>query len=183
MPIVFGEEAYSVPQILDVCRRHGDKIRGTYVVHYSLGGGANNPYQGARLHRPPSLAKEDPHAIYPWEQILMAAANCAGSDYPMLADYWGIPFDALDVEFSAVFDPRGEFEGLDPKVPFPADSKPCYLGFTWKATITSDAPEADLRRIHERAMGRNMVLQALRAVPLKHELVVKRAVQASSRRR
>jgi hypothetical protein len=46
--------------------------------------------------------------VYPWEQIFVAAANCAGSDYPMLAAHLGIPLDRVEFLIEGVFDPRGE---------------------------------------------------------------------------
>lgn len=169
MPNVFGEELYSIPEFIDAFRKHGDRMRGTYTVRYEFGGGMTNPYTGASLKRPPALAKEDPHALYPWEQILMAAANCAGSDYPILAQYWGIPLDRVEVEFTAVFDPRGEFGGLEPDVTIP-DGPRSYQAFHWAATVTSPAPRPAIERVHQRALSNNMVLNALSAVPLTHSL-------------
>lgn len=171
VPNVFGEDLYSIPEFMDAFRKHGDKVRGAYVVRYQFGGGNSHPYQGASMRRPPALAKEDPHAVYPWEQLLMAAANCAGSDYPILADYWGIPLEAVEVEFTAVFDPRGEFGGLERDVTIP-DGPRSYQSFHWAATLTSSAPKADLERLHRRALSNNMVLTALAAVPMTDSLKV-----------
>jgi hypothetical protein len=42
----------------------------------------------------------------------MAAASCAGSDYPMLAQHLGVPLERVEFVVEGVFDPRGEFDGL-----------------------------------------------------------------------
>ncbi len=172
MPIVFGEEAYSIPEILAVFRKHGDKVRGTYTVRYRFGGGDRNPYAGASMERPAMFKDEDPHAIYPWESILVAAANCAGSDYPMIAAHWGIPLEAVDIDLKAVFDPRGEFSGVDPAWKGIPEAPASYQSFRWSATLTSSAPREQLERLQKRVLSHNMVLNALRAVPLTSELKV-----------
>jgi hypothetical protein len=36
----------------------------------------------------------------------MAAANCAGSDYPMLAAHFRVPLERVELVMEGVFDPR-----------------------------------------------------------------------------
>ena len=70
-----------------------------------------------------------------------------------------------------VFDPRGEFEGLD-GLEVPPDARPCFLNLHLRATLVSKAPREQLERLHERVVTRNMVLGALRGVPMTSELSI-----------
>jgi|SRR5581483_5249445 len=163
-----GAEVNSVAEIVEHFRAHGKRFPSTYRVTYALGPDA---YAGARIERPAAFRLNAP-GLYPWEQLLVAAANCAGSDYPMLAEHYGVDLQRLDITFEADFDPRGEFAGLDPKLPASDGMRHCYLAFRWHARVRSDAPKDVLQRIHDRVLSHNMVLDALRAVPMEGRLVV-----------
>jgi len=173
MPIVFGEPVNSVNDSLRIFHRYGDGVRGTYRARYLFDQRARDPYRGATLERPPSLSQSPSEVVYPWEQIFVAAANCAGSDYPMLAAHLGIPLDRVEFVIEGVFDPRGEFDGLS-GFRAPADSAPCYLSLHLRATLVSSAGREDLEAIHQRVVLKNMVLGALRGIPKTDELVVLR---------
>jgi hypothetical protein len=170
MPVVFGENVLSVEAIVDAFRRHGDRVRGTYRAHYHFDAGTADPYGGARLERPESLAGNAPDVVYPWEQIFAAAATCAGSDYPMLAAHLGVPLDAVDFTVEGLFDPRGEFDGLA-GYEAPLDARHCFRALHVRARIVSPAPRERLQALHQRAVTYNMVLGALRGIPLTDELV------------
>jgi hypothetical protein len=175
MPNVFGEDVYSARQIVDVFRRYGDEVRGIYRARYSFGADCADPYGPAQLERPASLRGNPPESVFPWEQIFGAAATCAGSDYPMLAEHLGIPLERVDLVVEGVFDPRGEFDGLD-GWNAPADAAPCFLSLHLAATLTSEAPREQLERLHARVLARNMVLGALRGIPRTSELTVRRPI-------
>lgn len=174
---ICGKEVFSVTDIVAIFKERGDAIRGTYKARYRFGGAYDHdPYHGAALERPTAFLGNDPQAVYPWEQILVAAVQCAGSDYPMLAQHWDIPLDAVEIELEAVFDPRGEFTGLDPSFKGIREAPNCYQSFRWKVALTSSAPRADLERLQARVLSHNMVLNALRAVPITGELAVRKPV-------
>ena len=170
MPVVFGEMVSSVEEIVAACDRYGDRLRGTYRAHYRFEAGTVNPYTAPRLERPEALAGNPPDTIYPWEQIFLAAAACAGSDYPMLAAHFGISLERVDFVVEGVFDPRGEFDGLG-GLDAPPEARHCFRSLHVRATLVSSAPRADLERIHERVLSHNMVLGALRGVPQTSALV------------
>ncbi|HEX7980920.1 MAG TPA: hypothetical protein VF461_20100 [Gemmatimonadaceae bacterium] len=169
MPIVFGESANSVEEIVAAFARHGDRVRGTYRAHYRFDQSTQNPYAAPRLERPESLKDNPSDVIYPWEQIVVAAATCAGSDYPMLASHRSIPLERVDFTVEALFDPRDEFDGLA-ECHAPADARHCFLALHLRATLVSSAPRAELEWLHERVLSHNMVLGALRGIPSTHEL-------------
>jgi hypothetical protein len=171
MPVVFGEAVSTVKDIVSVLKKHGDAVRGTYRVRYQFDPQSNNPYAPPLLERPQSLTDNPPDVVYPWEQIFVAAAVCVGSDYPMLAAHEGIDLRSVEFVVEGVFDPRGEFGGLD-GLEAPIDARHCYLSLHLKATMTSSAPRSDLERIHERAISHNMVLGALRGIPMTSELIL-----------
>jgi hypothetical protein len=170
MPVVFGEMVSSVEDIVAALDRHGDRVSGTYRAHYRFDGTTRDPYTAPRLERPESLAGNPPNVIYPWEQIFLAAAACAGSDYPMLAAHYDVPLERVDFVVEGVFDPRGEFDGLG-GFEAEADARHCYRALHLRATLVSSAPRADLERIHEHVVSHNLVLDALRGVPQTNELV------------
>jgi hypothetical protein len=169
MPIVFGESVTSVEEIVAAFARHGDRVRGTYRAHYRYDPAVPDPYAPPRLERPASLRGNPPDVAYPWEQIFLAAAACAGSDYPMLAAHWGVPLERVELVVEGVFDPRDEFDGLA-GFDAPAESRHCYRALHLRATLVSDAPREALERIHERVLSHNMVLGALRGVARTSEL-------------
>jgi hypothetical protein len=179
MPNVFGEDVFSVQEIVDVFRRHGDDVRGIYRARYRFGAECADPYAPAQLERPASLRGNPPGAIFPWEQIFVAAATCAGSDYPMLAEHLGIPLERVELLVEGVFDPRGEFDGLD-GWHAPADAAPCFLSLHLATTLTSGAPREQLERLHARVLARNMVLGALRGIPRTSELAVRHSIAQSA---
>lgn len=170
MPVVFGEMVSSVDEIVRAFERHGSRVRGTYRAHYQFDHSATDPYNAPRLERPESLRGNPPDVVYPWEQILLAAAACAGSDYPMLAAHFGIHLERIDFVVEGVFDPRGEFSGLA-GFTAPADARHCFLSLHLRATIVTSSPRADLDMLHDRALTNNMVLGALRGIPQTRELV------------
>jgi hypothetical protein len=168
MPIVFGCEAESVEEIVAILRTHGDRVRGTYRANYHWQP-RGDFYAPATLERPESLRDNPPGVVYPWEQLYVAAATCAGSDYVMLAAYQRIPLDRVDFLVSGVFDPRGEFTGL---AGYEADVKHCYVSLHVRTTLQSRAPRADLEAMHRRVLAHNMVLDGLRGIPRTDELVI-----------
>lgn len=171
MPIVFGAPANSVDEIVGAFARHGDHVRGTYRAHYRFDERTANPYSAPRLERPESLKDNPPEVIYPWEQIVVAAATCAGSDYPMLAAHHAIPLERVELTVEALFDPRDEFDGLG-GFKAPVDARHCFLALHLRTTLVSSAPRAELERLHEHVVSRNMVLGALRGIPMTHELAI-----------
>lgn len=171
MPVVFGESVWSVEEIVGVFNRYGDRVRGTYRAHYRFDPSTQNPYSAPRLERPEALRDNPSDVIYPWEQIFLAAAACAGSDYPMLAAHFGVPLDRVTFVVEGVFDPRGEFDGLA-GFAAPNDARHCYRSLHLHATLVSDAPREALERIHAHVVSYNMVLGALRGIPQTDELVV-----------
>src|SRR5262249_41151764 len=173
MPTVFGESVNSVSDCLRIFQRHGDAVRETYRARYLFDQRSRDPYKGTTLERPPSLIESPSDVVYPWEQIFVAAANCAGSDYPMLAAHHGITLDRVDFIVEGVFDPRGEFDGLN-GFQAPLDSASCYLSLHLRATLVANAPREELEAIHQRVVLKNMVLGALRGIPKTDELVILR---------
>jgi hypothetical protein len=173
MPNVFGRQASSVEEIVAVLREHGDRVRDTYRARYVWTSAAADPY-GVRttLERPGPLRGNPPDVVFPWEQVYLAAATCAGSDYPMLAAHLGLPLERVELVVGGVFDPRGEFSGLD-GYQAPADAAPCYLSLHVQAVLDSAAPRHRLEALHERVLAQNMVLGALRGIPRTSELVVR----------
>ncbi|WP_214470328.1 OsmC family protein [Mesorhizobium sp. dw_380] len=174
MPVVFGEPVSTVRDIVSVMKKHGDAVRGTYRARYRFDPQSSDPYAAPLLERPASLRDNPPNVVYPWEQIFAAAAACVGSDYPMLAAHAGIDLRSVEFVVEGVFDPRGEFDGLD-GFEAPPDARHCYLSLHFTATVRSSAPRAELEKIHERAISHNMVLGALRGIPMTSELVVREA--------
>lgn len=179
MPVVFGETVNSVEAIVAAFRRHGDDVRGTYRAHYRFGRDSVDPYSGVRLERPASLVNNPPDVTYPWEQVFVAAAACAGSDYPMLAAHLGIAIDSISFVVEGDFDPRDEFDGLD-GFAAPAESRHCFLSLHLRTTLVStEAPDV-LARLHERVLANNMVLGALRGIPTTNELQIETPAVAAA---
>lgn len=172
MPIVFGEAVSTVEDIVSVLKRHGDAVRGTYRARYRFDTQSNDPHTAPLVERPASLGDNPPTVVYPWEQIFAAAAVCAGSDYPMLAAHAGIDLRSVEFIVEGVFDPRGEFDGLD-GFTAPEDARHCYLSLHLRAVLSSPAPRTALEPIHRRAISHNMVLGALRGIPMTSELIVR----------
>ena len=171
MPNVLGQNVTSVQEIIGLFRRHGDAVRGTYRARYVIEAGAKELYRTATLERPESMRGNPPEVVYPWEQIFVAAADCAGSDYPMLAQFFDVAIERVEFVVEGEFDPRGEFDGLDGYAA-PVDAASCYLSLHVRALLTSHAPRGVLERIHRRVVDRNMVLGALRGVPKTDELII-----------
>ena len=171
MPLVFGEMVQSVEEIVDAFQRHGERVRGVYRALYRFDAHMRDPYAGVRLERPESLAAVPADVVYPWEQIFMSAAACAGSDYPLLAAHFGIPLAGVDFLVEGDFDPRGQFDGLA-GYHAPPEARHCFRSLHLRATIASDAGPEALERIHTHVLSHNMVLGALRGVPRTDELVV-----------
>src|SRR5262249_19105890 len=96
MPIVFGRNAQTVEEIVDVFRAHGDDVRGTYRARYQWDP-HRDAYSSAVLERPAFLRDNPAHVVFPWEQIFLAAATCVGADYPMLAAHLGVPLDRVEL--------------------------------------------------------------------------------------
>jgi hypothetical protein len=179
MPNVFGKDARTVEEILDVFRIHGDSIRSSYRARYLWDRTSESPYTKSTLERPPALRENPPDTIFPWEQIFLAAATCAGSDYPMFAAHDGIALDSVELVVEGTFDPRYEFDGVG-DFRAPEDARHSYLSLRLRATLTSSAPREALEALHARVIEKNMVLDALRGIPRSSELtIIPRATRPS----
>jgi hypothetical protein len=55
----------------------------------------------------------------------------------------------------------------------PVDVRHCFVSLHLTATPVSRAQRADLERLHRRVISHNMVLGALRGVPLSDALVIR----------
>lgn len=73
-----------------------------------------------------------------------ALGSCLALGYAMWAARMGVPIDALEVEVEADYDSRGEL-GISDDVP------PGYTQVRYNVTVTSGAPEDDVRRVIETA--------------------------------
>jgi uncharacterized OsmC-like protein len=69
-----------------------------------------------------------------------ALGSCLALGYAMWAARMGVPIDALDVDVEADYDSRGEL-GISDEVP------PGYTQVRYIVTVTSGAPEEDVRRV------------------------------------
>lgn len=73
-----------------------------------------------------------------------ALGSCLALGYAMWAARLGVPIEALEVEVEADYDSRGEL-GISDEVP------PGYTQVRYIVTITSGAPEEDVRRVVDTA--------------------------------
>ena len=170
MPIVFGRQVQSVEEIVDAFQRHGDSVQGTYRARYTWAPSSEDPYSGTVLERPPVLRDNPANVVFPWEQLFVAAATCAGSDYPIFASHLRIPLERVEFVVEGVFDPRPEFDGL---AGFEWPQSHCYSALHVRATLDSSAPRDVLEKLHARVVSQNMVLDGLRGIPRTHELIVR----------
>jgi hypothetical protein len=178
MPVVFGESVSKIEDVVRAFQTHGDRVRGIYRARYLFDERSKDPYAGAMLERPQSLKDNPPDVIYPWEQIFLAAAACAGSDYPLLAAHDGVPLERAELFVEGVFDPRGQFDGLA-GFKAPAEARPCVLALHLSATLVSRAPRHALEQIHARVLSHNMVLGALRGIPTTSALTIAASASTS----
>jgi len=170
VPIVFGRQAQTVEEIVDAFQRHGDRVRDTYRARYTWAPSSEDPYSGTVLERPPALRENPSSVMFPWEQLFVAAATCAGSDYPAFAAHLRIPLQRIELVVEGLFDPRPEFDGL---AGFEAPRSHCYSALHLRATLDSPAPRDVLEKLHARVVSQNMVLDGLRGIPRTHELIVR----------
>jgi uncharacterized OsmC-like protein len=73
-----------------------------------------------------------------------ALGSCLAIGYGMWAARLGVPIDTLDVEVEADYDSRGEL-GVSDVVP------PGYSQVRYRVSVTSPAPESDVRRLVDTA--------------------------------
>jgi hypothetical protein len=170
VPIVFGKQVQSVEEIVDAFLRHGDLIRCTYRARYTWTPSSTDAHSGTSLERPAPLRDNPAHVVFPWEQLFVAAATCAGSDYPVFAAHLEIPLQRAELIVEGEFDPRPEFDGLHG---FTSPTEHAYSALRLRATLESPAPRAALEKLHARVVARNMVLNGLRGIPRTDELIVR----------
>jgi uncharacterized OsmC-like protein len=73
-----------------------------------------------------------------------ALGSCLAVSYGMWAARMGVPIDTLEVQVEADYDSRGEL-GVSDDVP------PGYTQVRYRVTVSSAAPEADVRRVIDTA--------------------------------
>ena len=83
-----------------------------------------------------------------------ALGACLATGITMWAARAGVPIDALEVEVQADYDVRGEY-GID-------DVEPAYSQVRYEVTIRSDAPEADVLSVLDRAEAVSPYLRLFR---------------------
>lgn len=105
------------------------------------------------VDEPPELGGQD-KGVNPVELLLVSLGACQEIMYAAMAAMMGIKLDEVKVDLKGSLDLKGLF-GMDASIP------PGYQKITYETTLTSSAPEEELRKLIEAVESHCPVLDTL----------------------
>jgi hypothetical protein len=114
-----------------------------------------------------------------YEDLLIGAIRCVGTDYIDYCAANGVDVDAVRLEVEGVWDVRGLGIGLGLKVP--AGVTAGWQSITVRANVRTNAPKDRVERANRIAWETNVAAASLAAVPTRFEVTVEPPMQVKAR--
>ena len=150
--------------------------RETFTVSGEYG---NVPHGHLGIERTGGFGTIDEGAPLAYEDLLIGAIRCVGSDYLEYAAAQGVDVDAVSLEVEGVWDVRGMGVGLGLKVPPGVTAG--WQSITVRSRVRTDAPKDKVERANRIAWETNVAAASLASVPTRFEVTVEPLMQIKAR--
>ena len=114
-----------------------------------------------------------------YEDLLIGAIRCVGTDYLDYMAANGVDVDAVRLEVEGVWDVRGMGIGLGLKVP--SGITPGWQSITVRANVRTNSPKDKVERANRIAWQTNVAAASLASVPTRFEVTVEPLMQVKAR--
>ena len=149
--------------------------RETFTVSAEYG---NVPHGHLDIERTGGIGSIDEVGPLAYEDLLIGALRCVGTDYLDYAAANGVEVDAVRLEVEGVWDVRGMGVGLGLKVP--AGVTPGWQSITVHSRVRTDAPQDKVERANRVAWQTNVAAASLASVPTRFEVTVEPLLPAKA---
>jgi hypothetical protein len=139
----------------------------TFTVAGSYGSVAHGHLE---IKREGGMGDVDKIGIMAYEDLLVGAIRCVGSDYVEYAARQGVPVDAVRLEVVGTWDVRGMGPVFGLKAP--AGATRGWQGILVRATVRTGATRAQAEQATRFAWENNVAAASLSAVPTRYEVAV-----------
>lgn len=139
----------------------------------------NVPHGHLGMERVGGFGSVDEVPPLAYEDLLIGAIRCVGTDYIDYCAANGVDVDAVRLEVEGTWDVRGMGIGLGLKVP--AGVTAGWQAITVRATVRTDAPRDKVERATRIAWETNVAAASLASVPTRFEVTVEPVAAAVAR--
>jgi uncharacterized OsmC-like protein len=150
--------------------------RETFTVAGEYG---NVPHGHLDIERTGGIGTIDEVGPLAYEDLLIGAIRCVGSDYLDYARANGVEVEAVRLEVEGTWDIRGVGIGLGLKVP--AGVTAGWQSITVRSTVRTAAPKDKVERANRIAWETNVAAASLATVPTRFEVTVEAMARVAAR--
>lgn len=131
------------------------------------------------IERTGGMGSIDDVGVLAYEDLLIGAIRCVGTDYLEYCAANGVEVDAVRLEVQGTWDVRGIAIGLGLKVP--SGVTPGWQSLTVRSRVRTNAPQPAVERANRIAWEKNVAAASLAAVPTRFEVTVEPLAQVAAR--
>jgi uncharacterized OsmC-like protein len=150
--------------------------RETFTVSAEYG---NVPHGHLGIERTGGFGSIDEVGPLAYEDLLIGAIRCVGTDYLDYMAANGVEVDAVQLEVEGVWDVRGMGIGLGLKVP--AGVTAGWQSITVRSRVRTQASKDKVERANRIAWETNVAAASLASVPTRFEVTVEPAMPVKAR--
>ncbi len=139
----------------------------------------NVPHGHLEIERGPGFGSLTEVGVMAYEDLLVAAIRCVGSDYIEYTKQAGVIVDSVRLEITGIWDVRGMGPAFGLKAP--SKATPAWNEFRVRATVRTNASKAQAEKAHRFAWENNVAAASLAAVPVRHEVTIEPLARIAAR--
>lgn len=162
-----GKEFETMQELAALALADPAAAKETFTVAGEYG---NVPHGHLEIGRTGGVGPIDEVGPLAYEDLLIGALRCVGTDYLDYCRANGVDVDAVRLEVEGTWDARGIGIGLGMKVP--AGVTAGWQGIVVRARVRTDAPKDKVERANRIAWQTNVAAASLAAVPTRFEVTV-----------
>lgn len=171
-----GKPFESMLELAQLALANPVAARETFTLSAEYG---NVPHGHLAIERTGGIGSIDEVGPLAYEDLLIGAIRCVGTDYLDYMAANGVDVEAVRLEVEGVWDARGMGIGLGLKAP--AGITPGWQSITVRANVRTNAPKDKVERANRIAWQTNVAAASLASVPTKFEVTVEAPIQVKAR--
>jgi hypothetical protein len=176
MPKFAGKNYETMEQLARLAFANPDQAVETFRVAGTYG---NVPHGHLEIERQGGFGDVDRIGIMAYEDLLVGALRCVGSDYIEYAAKAGVNVDAVRLEIVGTWDVRGMGAAFGLKTPSKATVG--WNEIRVRASARTDATRAQVEKAHRFVWDNNVAAASLASVPIRHEVAVEPPMKSTAR--
>jgi len=171
-----GKPFETIAELAKLALANPAAARETFKVSAEYG---NVPHGHLDIERTGGVGSIDEVGPLAYEDLLIGAIRCVGTDYLDYCAANGVDVDAVRLEVEGAWDVRGIAIGLGIKVP--AGVTAGWQSITVRSRVRTNAAKDKVERANRIAWQTNVAAASLASVPTRFEVTVEPLVQVKAR--